>query len=176
MIYKITDVKFTQKNFDIPPCVLQEGVARRGLPEALLPAAVGNVSAHLSQRALLPTLATLLALGGSRELPLPWLFTTQMEEPRLPSQTEILLGERTPAERRERAEVAASKRQRRKALLRLRRAARAERRQHLYTTPNEEPRLPSHTGIPLGEQTPAERREHAEISQCVGLGHYRRRS
>jgi hypothetical protein len=48
-------------------------------------------------------------LGGSREVPLPGLFTSENEEPRLPSQAEILLRERTPAEVRERANVAASK-------------------------------------------------------------------
>jgi hypothetical protein len=45
----------------------------------------------------------------------PGLFTSENEEPRLPRQAEILLGERTPAEVRERAKVAAFKRQRRKA-------------------------------------------------------------
>jgi hypothetical protein len=90
------------------------------MPEAPIPTAAGNVSAHFSQRALLPTVATLLALGGSREVPLPGLFTSENEDPPLPSQAEILLRERTPAEVRERAKVAASKRQRRKAFLRLR--------------------------------------------------------
>jgi hypothetical protein len=98
---------------------------------APIPRAAGNVSAHFSQRALLPKVAALLALGGSREVPLPGFFTSENEEPRLPSQAEILLRERTPAEVRERAKVAASKRQRWKAFLRLRRAARAEGRQHL---------------------------------------------
>jgi hypothetical protein len=106
------------------------------MPEAPIPTAAGNVSAHFSRRALLPTVATLLALGeGSREIPLPGHFTSENEEPPLPSQAEILLRERTPAEVRERAKVAASKRQRRKAFLRLRRAARAEGRQHLEEHP-----------------------------------------
>jgi hypothetical protein len=93
------------------------------------------VSAHFSQRALLPTVGTLLALGGSREVPLPGLVTNENEEPPLPSQAEILLRERTPPEVRERAKVAASKRPRTKAFLRLRRAARAEGRQHLEEHP-----------------------------------------
>jgi hypothetical protein len=63
------------------------------------------------------------------------LFTSENEEPHLPSQAEILFRERTPGEVRERAKVAASKRQRRKAFLRLRRAARAEDRQHLEEHP-----------------------------------------
>jgi hypothetical protein len=117
------------------PSSKREGVARGEMPEAPIPTAAGNVSANFSQRALLPTVATLLALGGSREVLLPGLFTSENEEPPLPSQAEILLRERTPAEVRERAKVAASKRQRRKAFLRLRRAARAEGRQHLEEHP-----------------------------------------
>jgi hypothetical protein len=117
------------------PSSKREGVARGELPEAPIPPAAGNVSAHFSQRALLPTVGTLLALGRSREVPLPGLFTSENEEPPLPSQAEILLRERTPAEVRERAKVAASKRQGTKAFLRLRRAARAEGRQHLEEHP-----------------------------------------
>jgi hypothetical protein len=130
-MYNLSTYSTANKPAIHPPCVLQVGVARGELPEASLAAAAGTLSARLSQRALRPTLATLRALGGSQEVPLPRLFTTQNEEPRLPSQAEILLQERTLAERRERAEVAASNRERRKAFLRPRRAARAESRQHL---------------------------------------------
>jgi len=125
------------------------------LPQSPLPRSRGNTSAQLSQRTVLPVVATLLSLRGSQETPLPRLFTTQNEEqlPEYPARE-------APAERVEQARAAASKRQRRRALLAARRAARAAHAQERIEQEQEMNNLPSpHRG---GNESAAEARSQYE--------------